>query len=105
MPRARLTPLFFPSLWLSPLAGSALSLRVRLVRASVMGVANIFGHGVQARTVGHLFDGDPYGLILNQRLLWCTLLKVLMLTGGGLVSLDALVLRHFRTKSDWMADA
>ncbi|MBI1172637.1 DoxX family membrane protein [bacterium] len=66
----------------------------------VMSLTDIFGHGVDAKTVGALFDGDPYGLILDQRLMWCTLLAVLIVTGGGRVSVDALVFRLFRTRAD-----
>ncbi|MGV8988367.1 MAG: DoxX family protein [Cypionkella sp.] len=65
----------------------------------VMSLTDIFGHGVDAKTIGALFDGDPYGLILDQRLMWCTLMLVLMVTGGGAISVDALVSRLFRAKS------
>lgn len=65
----------------------------------VMSLTDIFGHGVDAKTVGQLFDGDPYGVILDQRLMWCTLLMVLTATGGGAVSVDGLVSRLVRTRS------
>ncbi len=59
----------------------------------VMSLTDIYGHGIDAKTIGALFDGDPYGLILDQRLLWSSLMLVLMVTGGGAISVDALIYR------------
>lgn len=63
---------------------------------TVMSLTDIYGHGVDAKTIGALFDGDPYGLIMDQRLLWCTLMLGLMVTGGGAISGDALIWRFLR---------
>lgn len=57
----------------------------------VMSLTDIFGHGVDATTIGMIFDTDPSGLILDQRLLWAFPLAVLVPLGGGAISLDALV--------------
>lgn len=62
----------------------------------VMSLTDIYGHGIDAATIGAMFDTDPYGLIADQRLLWGVLMAVLMATGGGRVSLDALVSRWLR---------
>ncbi|MBN2631548.1 MAG: DoxX family protein [Rhodobacteraceae bacterium] len=56
----------------------------------VMSLTDIFGHGVDAATVGAMFDPDPYGKILDQRLLWGFVLLVPAWLGGGAVSLDAM---------------
>ena len=44
-------------------------------------------------TPGVLFDGDPSGLIADQRLFWFLLLLILVMRGGGLLSLDRVVWR------------
>ncbi|MDE3238144.1 MAG: DoxX family membrane protein [Paracoccaceae bacterium] len=64
----------------------------------VMSLTDIYGHGVDAATIGHLFDGDPYGKILDQRLMWAAVLMIPAWLGGGLVSLDALVWRRLRRR-------
>ncbi|WPZ37209.1 DoxX family protein (plasmid) [Thalassobaculum sp. OXR-137] len=50
-------------------------------------------HGVDAATIGSLFDRDPGAPILDQRLLWLFLLLPLALNGAGRISLDTLVRR------------
>lgn len=67
---------------------------------AVMSLTDIYGHGVDAQTIGALFDGDPYAVIADQRLLWVTILAALAVTGGGAVSLDAAVSRGLRRWSD-----
>jgi len=62
----------------------------------VMSLTDIYGLGVDAATVGRMFDGDPYGIILDQRLLWGFLLLIPLWLGGGLVSLDALIWPRLR---------
>lgn len=57
----------------------------------VMSLTDIYGHGVDAATIGQMFDGDPYGKIMDQRLLWEFLLLIPLWLGGGAVSLDALI--------------
>ena len=46
-------------------------------------------HGVDAATVGALFDRAPGSVILDQRALWVFLLAYLAVKGAGAVSLDA----------------
>lgn len=62
----------------------------------VMSLTDIYGHGVDAVTIGAMFDTDPYGLIVDQRLMWCLMMVVLMVTGGGVFSIDGLVSRWLR---------
>lgn len=55
----------------------------------VMSLTDIYGHGVDAATIGRMFDSDPYGKILDQRLLWAFVLMIPAWLGGGAASLDA----------------
>lgn len=66
----------------------------------VMSLTDIYGHGVEAQTIGALFDGDPYAVIADQRLLWVVMLVVLMVTGGGAFSSDAMVSWWLRRSGD-----
>ncbi|WP_127903764.1 DoxX family protein [Solirhodobacter olei] len=61
----------------------------------VMSLTDIYGHGVGRAVIGLPFDADPYGKILDQRLLWVFTLAVPMLLGGGALSVDAAVSRWF----------
>ncbi|MEJ8473107.1 DoxX family protein [Roseibium algae] len=64
----------------------------------VMSYVDITGHHVEAATIGALFDGNPSGLIADQRLMWVFVLLVPMLKGPGLVSLDALLGSYYRKR-------
>lgn len=64
----------------------------------VMTYVDVTGHGVDAKTVGALFDGDPYSIISDDRLLWIFLLLVPTLKGPGFISLDALLGAHYRKR-------
>ncbi|MTI00113.1 DoxX family protein [Roseibium sp. RKSG952] len=68
-----------------------------IVFICVMTYVDITGHGVDAKTIGAFFDGDPYSIISDDRLLWCFVLLVPMLKGPGVISVDAL-LGHFYRK-------
>lgn len=54
----------------------------------VQSLTDIFGHGVDAATIGGWFDRSSDALILDQRLLWVFLLVVLVVQGGGRFALD-----------------
>ena len=79
----------------------ALGLFTRLASVGMIGfigmmsVVDIYGHNVDAKTIGAAFDRVPYGLIMDQRLLWVFLLLVLVVKGGGPLSLDY-ILSKFR---------
>jgi putative oxidoreductase len=64
----------------------------------VMSYVDITGHGADAKTVGMLFDGQPYAIISDDRLLWIFLLLVTTLKGPGVISLDWLFGRYYRRR-------
>ena len=66
----------------------------------VMSLTDIYGHGIDAQTIGQFFDSDPYAVIADQRLLWVMMLVVLVVTGGGAVSVDAAVSRWLLRSAD-----
>lgn len=57
----------------------------------VMTIVDITGHGADATTIGGWFDGDPASLIMDQRAFWIFLLLVLVIKGGGKLSVDYLL--------------
>ncbi len=57
----------------------------------IQSYVDIVFHGVDATTVGTLFDRLPGAAILDQRALWVFLLVVLVVKGAGLISADALL--------------
>lgn len=61
----------------------------------VQSIVDVTGHGVSGDTLGALFDRASDALIWDQRMLWLFLLLVLVLKGGGMLSLDRLVQRRF----------
>lgn len=64
----------------------------------VMSYVDITGHKVDAKTIGVPFDGQPYEIIADQRLLWVFLLIVLVVKGAGAISLDTLLGRACKGK-------
>jgi putative oxidoreductase len=54
----------------------------------VQSLTDIYGHGVEAATIGAWFDRTSDALILDQRLLWVFLLAVLVVKGAGRLSFD-----------------
>ena len=60
---------------------------------AVQSLTDLFGHGgiAHAETLGAWFDRAPDAVILDQRALWLLPLLVLVLRGGGAVSLDRLL--------------
>ncbi|WP_163846681.1 DoxX family membrane protein [Pseudooceanicola aestuarii] len=63
---------------------------------TVQTLTDLYGHGgiAHAETLGAWFDRAPDGLILDQRGLWFLLLMLLVVKGGGALSLDALLFRN-----------
>lgn len=53
-------------------------------------LTDLFGHGAisQPETIGAWLDSTPDSVIMDQRLLWLTLLVTLLIKGGGWLSLD-----------------
>ncbi len=62
----------------------------------VQSLTDLFGHGgiAHAETLGAWFDGQPSGIILDQRAFWMLLLVTLVLKGGGPLSVDRLLTRN-----------
>ena len=69
-----------------------------IVFICVMSYVDVYGHGADAKTIGALFDGQPYAIISDDRLLWIFLLLVPALKGGGVFSLDWLLGRSYRKR-------
>ncbi|WP_102223554.1 DoxX family protein [Acidimangrovimonas sediminis] len=63
---------------------------------AVMSLTDVYGHMVDGATIGLPFDADPYGKILDQRLLWAMIVAVPLWLGGGAVSLDRLIAPRLR---------
>ncbi len=63
---------------------------------TVQTCVDVFVHQVGSETVGALFDRFPDSTILDQRSLWLFLLAYLVVKGGGVLSLDRLLLRIFK---------
>jgi len=67
----------------------------------VMSVVDVTGHSVDAKTIGALFDGDPYSVISDDRLLWIFLLLVPVLKGPGYLSLDTILGSYYRKREQY----
>lgn len=80
----------------------AIGLATRLAALGMIGfvvvqsVTDLIGHGLlsEPEAVGTWFDRVPDAVIMDQRALWVFLLLVLVLKGGGPLSLDRLILRR-----------
>ena len=57
----------------------------------VMTLVDITGHNADPTTIGAMFDRTSGSLILDQRLMWIFILLVLVLKGGGPLSVDRLL--------------
>lgn len=64
----------------------------------VMSLVDVTGHGV---ALGSLLDGDPSGLIPDQRLFWIFPLMVIVFFGAGPLSIDRRIhIRRQKTKDE-----
>jgi len=58
----------------------------------VQSATDVVGHGAtDVKTLGAWFDGVPDSVILDQRLLWVTVLAIIVVKGAGPISLDRLM--------------
>lgn len=57
----------------------------------VQSIVDVTGHGVGGSDLGAWFDGASDALILDQRLLWVSVLTILVLKGAGVISVDRLL--------------
>lgn len=62
---------------------------------TMQSIVDVYGHGVAGDTLGAVFDRASDALIWDQRVLWVFLLVVLVLKGGGALSLDRALSRAF----------
>lgn len=60
----------------------------------VMRFVDITGHGVDATAIGAWFDNVPDSKIMDQSLIWIVMLLILVVRGGGPLSVDALLRRR-----------
>lgn len=60
----------------------------------VQSLTDIVGHHADASTIGRWFDKVPDALILDQRAFWMLLLAILVLRGGGPLSVDRWISRR-----------
>lgn len=61
---------------------------------AVMSFVDVQFHGLDAKSVGSLFDRMPDAIISDQRLMWVFPLIYLVVRGAGAVSLDAVLTRR-----------
>jgi len=59
----------------------------------VQSLTDVFGHGIGGDDLGHWFDAASGSLILDQRAMWLLLLAILVIRGGGALSVDRLLAR------------
>lgn len=58
----------------------------------VQSATDIIGHGgTDAKTLGGWFDGMPDGIIMDQRLMWITVLVIIVVKGAGPLSIDRII--------------
>lgn len=62
---------------------------------AMMSYVDVTGHNAYATTIGQMFDRLPYGIIMDQRLLWVFVLMVVVVKGAGPLSVDR-ILTSFR---------
>lgn len=63
----------------------------------VMSYVDIYFHNIDEKTLGAPFDRFQDSVIADQRLLWLFPLVYLVIRGAGMVSVDGLLSRFFRT--------
>ena len=64
-----------------------------IVVVIVQSYVDIVFHGLEERSVGAMFDRLPDAVIWDQRLLWVTVLVLIVVNGPGALSLDRLLRR------------
>ena len=66
-----------------------------IVVVFVQSYVDIVGHGLDEPSIGAMFDRLPGAIIYDQRLLWVTILALIVVHGPGKLSIDHLLKRHF----------
>lgn len=80
-----LPALLLVGLWTRPAALGMLAF------VAVQTATDVWGHGVDAATIGAWWDADNGSVIADQRALWSLLFAALLFQGGGALSLDGLL--------------
>ncbi|WP_235911814.1 DoxX family protein [Mesorhizobium xinjiangense] len=62
----------------------------------VQSYVDITGHGLDEKSIGHMFDRFPDAIIWDQRLLWVFVLMMIVIHGPGRLSLDHLLARTWQ---------
>lgn len=62
----------------------------------VQSYVDIVGHGLDEPSIGAMFDRLPDAIIYDQRLMWVTILVLIVVNGPGKLSLDHLLGRRYR---------
>lgn len=65
---------------------------------AVMTVTDVWAHGLDAKSIGGMFDGVQDSIVSDQRLLWVFPLIYLVVKGAGALSADALLARFCRSR-------
>ncbi|MEQ9556306.1 MAG: DoxX family protein [Rhodospirillales bacterium] len=66
---------------------------------AVMTMTDVWGHGLDAKSVGALFDRVQDSVVSDQRLLWIFPLVYLVVKGAGALSVDGLLARFYQTRN------
>ena len=66
-----------------------------IVVVFVQSYVDIVGHGLDEPSIGAMFDRLPGAIIYDQRLLWVTILALIVVHGPGKLSVDHLLKRRF----------
>ncbi len=64
----------------------------------VQSVVDIYGHGLDEKAIGSMFDRLPDAIIWDQRLLWVFVLLMIVVHGAGKFSVDHLLYRARRSQ-------
>ena len=64
-----------------------------MVVVVVQSYVDIVFHGLEEKSIGAMFDRFPDAVIWDQRLLWATILALIVVNGPGALSLDRLIRR------------
>ncbi len=66
---------------------------------ATMTMTDVWAHGLDAKSIGALFDGVQDSIVSDQRLLWVFPLVYLTVKGAGMISADALLARFCQSRS------
>ena len=59
----------------------------------VQSIVDVYGHGIDAKSIGSMFDRLPDAIIWDQRMQWVFVLAMIVVHGAGKISVDHLLSR------------